>query len=335
MRILVTGGAGYIGSVCTEVLLGLGHDVVVGDDLSTGRAEAVLSPARLVVVRRDDLGGWDRLLKSNPVDAVMHFAAIALVDADPASLYSDNVSNTLLLLDAMRANGVHDLVFSSSAAVYGEPRSVPITEDHVCEPINAYGESKLAIEKALKWYRRAYGMRAVMFRYFNVAGATEWCGERRSEETHIIPLLLDTALGCRPLVTIYGDDYPTPDGTCVRDYIHVLDVVNAHILALERLGEVDGEAFNIGTGTGFSVKQMYDAACRATGASIPSRIGPRRPGDPAILVAHAEKIRRVLGWQPGHSDLNTILQSAWRWRLRFVKENHGGQQPPRAPHSDK
>jgi UDP-glucose 4-epimerase len=320
---LVTGGAGYIGSVCAEALLQLGHDVLVADDLSSGRREAVLPPAKLEVVRRDDPHCWERLLKAFPLDAVMHFAATALIDADPETIYSNNVSNTLLLLSAMRTNGVRNLIFSSTAAVYGEPSFVPITEEHVCAPINAYGDSKLAIERALKWYRSAYGLRAVMFRYFNVAGATERCGERRLEETHIIPLLLDAALGSRSHFEIFGDDYPTADGTCVRDYIHVLDIVNAHIRALDRIEQVDGEVFNIGSGTGFSVKEIHEAASRATGTAIPLRIGRRRTGDPAVLVADAGKLRRVLRWVPKHSALKDILESSWRWRLRLLDREAG------------
>jgi UDP-glucose 4-epimerase len=320
MRILVTGGAGFIGSVCVEVLLQMKHDVLAADDLSSGSAEAVLPPARLSVVRRDDPLCWHKVVNDFHPEAVMHFAATAQIDCsmtDPGPVYTNNVSNTLALLEAMRAGGVGKFIFSSTAAVYGNPESVPITEEHPCRPINAYGDTKLAIEHALGWYRSIYGLRTAIFRYFNVAGATERCGEMRHAETHLIPLLMDAAIGAIPVFRMYGDDYPTPDGTCVRDYVHVLDVVDAHIRALDRIEQVNGEVFNLGTGEGFSVKQMYDAACRATRKSIPLARAERRPGDPAVLVADAGKARRVLGWNPVHSTLDGMFDSASRWRLKM------------------
>jgi UDP-glucose 4-epimerase len=320
MRVLVTGGAGYIGSVVIETLVGAGHDVVALDDLSTGHRDAVVAPARLVEGDLLDTARVGEVLRTHRVEGVVHMAARALVGesvADPASYYRVNVGGGLSLLDAMRASGVGLLVFSSTAAVYGEPAKQPIDEADTLAPTNPYGESKLAFERALRWYRGAYGLRSTALRYFNAAGATERSGERHAKETHLIPLVLQAAAGKRDAITVFGDDYATPDGTCVRDYDHVADLARAHVRALEALaGGGASEAYNLGGGGGTSVREVIEAARRLTGREIPVRIAARRPGDPSHLVASTERIRRELGWTPGRSALEEIIDSAWRFLLR-------------------
>jgi UDP-glucose 4-epimerase len=318
---MVTGGAGYIGSVCIEALLEAGHEVLGVDDLSTGNAAAVLNPAELAVIKRADRECWLRLCERFQPDVVMHFAASALIDqsvTNPAPVFQNNVVTTLDLLGAMQAVGVRHFIFSSTAAVYGEPQTIPIREDHPLLPINAYGESKLAIERISAWYRKAYGLRTIAFRYFNASGATARCGELRNEETHAIPILLDTAAGKGPYFSIFGNDYPTADGTCIRDYVHVRDIVDAHIGVLPFMDKLDGEVFNIGSGEGFSVNQLHQEACRITGKDIPVRVAPRRLGDPAVLVADPQKLRKLVGWKPRFSELDQILSSAWEWRLKMA-----------------
>jgi UDP-glucose 4-epimerase len=316
MRVLVTGGAGYIGSVVTEQLLGDGHQVVVYDNLSKGHRQAVVAGAELVAGDLSDAKTLNQTLGERQIEAVIHMAASSLVGESvdhPNKYYKNNVSTGLVLLDAMLACDVKRLVFSSTAAVYGEPEAQPIEETATTNPTNPYGETKLAFEHALKWFDRAYGLRYASLRYFNAAGATVNCGEDHDPETHIIPITLQAAAGKRPRVEIYGDDYPTPDGTCIRDYIHVIDLARAHIQALAALSE-GSRIYNLGCGgAGYSVKEVIDTAQRVTGREIPTNIGPRRAGDPAILVASSDRIKSELGWQPQFQDLELIVDSAWRW----------------------
>lgn len=313
MKILVTGGSGYIGSVTTELLCDDGHDVMVFDNLERGHREAVDPRARLVVgdLRepqpiRDALRAW------RP-DAVVHFAAYALVGEsmqEPHTYFENNVGGGLNLLDAMLRADVRKIIFSSTCATYGQPDVLPMTEALPQRPTNPYGESKLMFETALRWEQERRGLQPVFLRYFNACGATEKYGEDHEPETHLIPNVLKVALGQAPAVPVFGDDYDTPDGTCIRDYIHIVDLARAHILALEK--DVTGP-FNLGTGTGFSVRQVIETCRQVTGHPIPVALSPRRPGDPAGLVAGAEKAKTVLGWQPRYPDLKTIVQHAWDW----------------------
>jgi UDP-glucose 4-epimerase len=317
MRVLVTGGAGYIGSVVTEQLLNDGHEVVVYDNLSKGHSGAIVSGASFV---QADLLEADRLRQTlnNRIEAVIHMAAYSLVGEScehPGKYYHNNVVAGLVLLDAMRDCGVKKLVFSSTAATYGEPEAQPILETALTNPTNPYGETKLACERAMHWYEQAHGLRYASLRYFNAAGASEKCGEDHDPESHIIPITLQAAAGKRTHVEIYGDDYPTPDGTCIRDYIHVIDLARAHILALDILDERSA-IYNLGCGgDGYSVREVIETARRVTGREIPVRIGPRRAGDPAALIASSDKIKSELGWQPQYQDLGMIIESAWRWML--------------------
>jgi UDP-glucose 4-epimerase len=321
-RILVTGGAGYVGSVSVEAFLAAGHDVVVLDDLSTGHRAAVPAGARLVVGDYGDQAAVTRLLADAETDAILHCAARSLVGEslqDPARYFRDNVSGGIALLEAAREVGVARFVLSSTAAVYGLPLKTPISEDAETRPINPYGETKRAFEGALIWYGRAYGLRSVSLRYFNVAGATDALGEDHDPETHLIPAILGAVERGRPL-TLFGDDYPTPDGTCIRDYIHVADLADAHLRAIEAtaagdLGTADGAlAFNLGNGDGFSNLDVIQAAERVIGRPIDYEVGPRRPGDPPVLVASAERATTVLGWRPERPSLDEMVGSAWAWR---------------------
>jgi len=313
MKILLTGGSGYIGSVTTELLCDDGHEVVVFDNLERGHRAAVDPRARLVVGDlREPLAIREAMAAAKP-DAVVHFAAYALVGEsmqEPHKYFENNVGGGLNLLDAMLRVGVRKIIFSSTCATYGQPEVMPMTEALPQRPTNPYGESKLMFETALRWEEERRGLRPVFLRYFNACGATEKYGEDHEPETHLIPNVLKVALGQAPAVPVFGDDYPTPDGTCIRDYIHIVDLARAHILALEK--DVVG-AFNLGTGTGFSVKQVVETCREATGHPIPEALSPRRPGDPACLVAGAAKARDVLGWNPRHPDLKTIVQHAWNW----------------------
>jgi UDP-glucose 4-epimerase len=319
MRVLVTGGAGYIGSVVTEQLIGDGHEVVVYDNLSKGHRAAVVDGAELVNADLTDVETLNQTLQKRKIEAVIHMAASSLVGESvehPGKYYQNNVVAGLGLLQAMVTCDVKRLVFSSTAAVYGEPETQPIAESAPSNPTNPYGETKLAFEHALKWFDRAYRMHFASLRYFNAAGATENCGEDHDPETHIIPITLQVAAGKRSHVEIYGDDYPTADGTCIRDYIHVIDLARAHIQALEALNE-GSRIYNLGCGgAGYSVREVIDTAQRVTGKEIPTRFGPRRPGDPAILVASSDRIKTELGWQPQYQDLGLIIESAWRWMQR-------------------
>jgi UDP-glucose 4-epimerase len=304
--------------VVVEELLRSDHQVIVLDDLSKGHRDAVAERAELVVGNIADVPMVRALLEKQRIDAVVHMAAISLVGesvTDPGKYFVNNVSGTLALLDAMRAAGVARFVFSSTAAVYGEPSKLPIDEESPLVPNNPYGETKLAIERALRWYDEAYSLRYVSLRYFNAAGASERCGERHDPETHLIPIVLQAARGERPDVAIYGDDYATPDGTCIRDYIHVVDLARAHVLALEALSAQSAKSaiFNLGCGgEGYSVKQLIDVARAVTGRPIPTRIVARRAGDPAVLVASSEKISRALGFSAKYQDLAAIIESAWK-----------------------
>ena len=318
MRVFVTGGAGYIGSVVSEQLVNDGHEVVIYDNLSKGHRGAVVEGARFV---QEDLLEADQLrqtLNDNRIEAVIHIAASSLVGESveqPSKYYHNNVVAGLVLLDAMRECGISRIVFSSTAATYGEPAEQPIRETTPTNPTNTYGETKLAFEKAMHWYERAHGLRYASLRYFNAAGATDLCGEDHDPETHLIPITLQAAAGKRPHVEIYGDDYPTEDGTCIRDYIHVVDLARAHILALDVLSERSA-IYNLGCGgDGYSVREVIDTARRVTGKEIPVRMGARRPGDPAVLIASSDKIKSELGWHPQFQDLGLIVESAWKWML--------------------
>ncbi|AEW05605.1 UDP-galactose 4-epimerase [Sulfobacillus acidophilus DSM 10332] len=323
MRILVTGGAGYIGSHTVSVLVDHGHDVTVVDNLTTGHRESLapFAGVRLVTADIRDSERMTAVLRQQDIDAVIHFAALSLVGhsmTDPLAYYHNNVGGTERLLSAMKDAGVSRLVFSSTAAVYGEPMSVPIAEDAPTRPTNPYGETKRVIENMLAWAYQAHRLTSVSLRYFNAAGAHPNLplGEDHHPETHLIPRVLQAALRNEP-VPVYGTDYPTPDGTAVRDYIHVLDLAEAHRLALEWLEHHPGaHAFNLGNGQGFSVRQVIDAARLVTQQDIPVTYGPRRAGDPAQLVASVERAQQWLGWTPRLSDLTTIVQTAWDWHRR-------------------
>ncbi len=317
MRILVVGGAGYIGSHACRVLERAGHDVWVFDNLSVGHPESV-APGRLIQGEVADGALVRQVLGQYEIDAVMHFAAFALVGesvAEPAKYYRNNVIAAIELLDAMRDCNVRRFVFSSTTATYGQPDTIPIAETTRQDPINPYGFTKLVIERALADYAKAYGLGSAALRYFNAAGAdpSGEIGEDHDPESHIIPIVLQVALGQRSHVTIYGDDYPTPDGTCIRDYVHVNDLGTAHLAALERLQDGQGICVNLGTGRGTSVREIIDACRRVTGHPIPEQIGERRPGDPAELVADARLANRLLQWTPQYTDIQETIATAWRW----------------------
>ena len=313
MNVFVTGGAGYIGSVCVEELLNAGHRVTVLDDLSEGHRSAVDPRATFVQGGTNDGDKLMEILKAAQPDAVLHFAASALVSesmSDPGKYFRNNLANGLNLLDATVAAGVKKFVFSSSCAIYGTPDRVPMTEDLPQRPINPYGESKLMFEKILAWYQQIHGLEFVAFRYFNASGASEKFGEHHRIETHLIPSVLKVALEQAPHCEVFGTDYPTPDGTCIRDYIHVIDLAQAHILAME-----PGKQgfYNLGNGDGYSVREVIKACEKVTGQKIPAMEKPRRPGDPPRLVACADKARRELGWQPRFTELEEIVATAWAW----------------------
>jgi UDP-glucose 4-epimerase len=320
VHLLVTGGAGYVGSVVAEFAVRAGHEVTVIDNLQSGKRGAVPNGCCLVVADFGDEQTLNRVFAGGRVDAVIHLAAEAAIGAsmsDPAKFFVNNVSKGLTLLEAMWRHGVRRMVFSSTAATYGEPRSVPIAEDHPLQPINAYGESKLMFERCLGWFHRAYGIRAICLRYFNAAGATASHGEDRAEETHLIPLALAAAAGRRDALCVYGTDYPTPDGTCVRDYVHVSDIARAHLAALDRIDEIGFDCFNVGSESGYSVLEVIRATEAVIKRRVPHVMSRRRAGDPAVLVATASKLGRVLHWRPRQSSLEAIVESAWAWRTRF------------------
>lgn len=322
MRILVTGGAGYVGGTVAELLLQKGHQVVVYDNLCHGHRSMVPSQAEFIEGDLADRPRLEQLFAAQPFDGVMHFAA--LIEAGesmkhPELYFRNNTASTLSLLEAMLARNVKRLVFSSTAAVYGEPESTPILEDAPLRPTNAYGESKLLVEHMLTWLNRIHGFRYASLRYFNVAGAVEGRGEAHEPESHLIPLVLDVALGKRKSIKIFGQDYPTPDGTCIRDYIHVQDLAEAHLLAFTALSERDRLICNIGNGQGFTIREVIESARRVTGHPIPVEEAPRRPGDPAVLIASSERIGRELGWKPKFDKLDDIVASAWKWHQQRYK----------------
>ncbi|MCA0985142.1 UDP-glucose 4-epimerase GalE [Halobacillus yeomjeoni] len=322
MNVLVCGGAGYIGSHAVAELLKAGHEVVILDNLQTGHEGAVFEKATFVNGDLRNIEDLHKLFEHHSIDAVMHFAASSLVGEsveDPLKYYENNVYGTMNLLKVMAAQDVDRIVFSSTAATYGEPEEVPIVETAPTVPTNPYGETKLAVEKMLKWAEQAHGIRHVVLRYFNVAGAhPEFdIGEDHQPETHLVPIILQVALGQREHISIFGDNYPTPDGTCIRDYIHVIDLVHAHMLALDHLQEgKESSIFNLGNGQGFSVKEMIEAAREVTGHDIPAKLAPRRAGDPAQLIASSAKAQKELGWEPKYTQMKDIIATAWEWHQK-------------------
>jgi UDP-glucose 4-epimerase len=317
-RILVTGGAGYIGSVVVAQLLERGYQpVVVFDNLSHGHRAALAAGAKLIVGDIADRAALDRVFAEYQPQAVIHFAAFIEAGESmqhPERFFRNNTANALTLLEAMLAHNVKRLVFSSTAALYGTPEKTPIEEDAPLHPTNAYGESKLLVEQMLDWLKRIHGLRSACLRYFNAAGAAGEQGEDHHPESHLIPLALQVALGTRKELAIFGTDYPTPDGTCVRDYVHVSDLATAHLLVLEALKEKERLIYNLGNGRGFSVREVIETVRRVTGHPIPAVESPRRAGDPAVLVASSEKIKKELGWMPKYAELESIVRSAWDWR---------------------
>lgn len=333
MKIFVTGGAGYIGGTVAALLIEKGHDAVIFDNLSHSRRSAVPAGAAFIQGELADRLAIEQIFRTaaaegKPFDGVLHFAA--LIEAGesmqhPEIFFRNNTASTLSLLEAVLACGPRRFVFSSTAAVYGEPESIPIQEDARLAPSNPYGQSKLLVEQMLAWFHRIHGLRYASLRYFNVAGAHEGShgvtrGESHEPESHLIPLVLDVALGRRPFIRIYGDDYPTPDGTCIRDYIHVSDLADAHLLALSALGATGTETrpliYNFGNGKGFSVREVVESARRVTGHPIPAEIHPRRPGDPAVLVASSQKAMHELEWSPRYTELDDIIRTAWIWHQK-------------------
>ena len=319
MRVLVTGGAGYIGATTVRRLLQKGHDVLVYDNLSSGHPEAVPEGARFLEGDVADRATLDAAICLHRPEAVLHFAASIEAGESmryPEKYFRNNSAGTLSLLESMIANGVLKLIFSSSAALYGEARRMPIEESDPLNPTNAYGESKLLVERMLSWFAVAHELRYASLRYFNAAGSDGYSGECHQPESHLIPLILQAAAGMRECISIFGTDYPTPDGTCIRDYVHVSDLADAHLLALEALAEYPNLIYNLGNGCGFSVAEVVDSARRVTGRTISVDEAPRRPGDSAVLVASSQKIREQLGWTPVHTGIDSIIASAWKWMQR-------------------
>ncbi len=319
MTVLILGGAGYIGSHTAYELIDKGEDVVIADNLQTGYIKAVHPKARFYKGDIRDKSFLDDLFKKEKIDAVIHFAANSLVGesmTEPLKYYDNNLYGTMVLLKSMVENGIDKIVFSSTAATYGEPENIPILESDRTEPTNTYGETKLSMEKMFKWVSKAHNLRYVSLRYFNACGAhvSGEIGEAHNPESHLIPIILQVPNGKREAVSIFGDDYPTKDGTCIRDYIHVTDLAQAHILAVEYLRKGNpSDIFNLGNGIGFSVKEVIDTARKVTGHPIPAVVSPRRAGDPAQLIASSEKAKSVLGWKPEHADLEEIIATAWKW----------------------
>lgn len=319
MRVIVTGGAGYIGATTVQSLLESGHEVVVYDNLSKGHAGAIPSSARLIQGDIADREHLDSVVRDYRPEAVLHFAAVIEAGESmkvPEKYFRNNSASTLTLLESMLANGIGKFIFSSTAALYGEPERTPIREDDALKPTNAYGESKLLVEHMLAWFHRIHGLRYASLRYFNAAGSNGLSGELHDPESHLIPIILQAAAGRRQHVSIFGTDYPSEDGTCVRDYIHVSDLAEAHVLALEALSVRDKLIYNLGNGKGFSVREVIESARRVTGKQIKAVESPRRPGDPAVLVASSDRIKKELKWTPKHPNLDDIVASAWEWMLK-------------------
>lgn len=316
MNLLVTGGAGYVGSIVTEELLREPHKVIVLDNLQQGHKGAVLPEAEFVLADICDATALDDVFRRFKIDAVIHMAAETVVEyslTDPKRYFRNNIVGGINLLDTMLKHNTYKLIFSSSAAVYGEPESTPIGEDHLKIPVNSYGESKLMFEHVLVWYARAYGLMHISFRYFNAAGASQILGEDHQPETHLIPNVLKAVLNSDSLVPIFGTDYPTKDGTCIRDYIHVVDIAQAHILALENLQSLSGRVYNLGNGEGYSVLEVIEAGRKVTGVNISTKVHQRRPGDPTVLVASSSRAKSELGWKPKFPEIENIVESAWSW----------------------
>jgi UDP-glucose 4-epimerase len=316
MSILVTGGAGYVGSVVAETLMKHGYDVVILDNLQQGHREAVPKDVRLIVGDIGDVDILENVFRRFHIEAVMHMAAETVVEysmTDPKRYFHNNIIGGIALLDTMLKHGVNKLIFSSSASVYGEPQSVPIAETHPKKPVNSYGESKLMFEHILNWYGKAYGLKHISFRYFTAAGASSLLGEDHHPETHLIPNILRAAYHNSRPVEVFGTDYPTKDGSCVRDYVHVVDIARAHILGLEKIKILSGRAYNLGNGEGYSVMEVVATAVKIAGAKLIIKFRPRRAGDPAVLVASADKARNELGWNPEVTAISDIIESAWRW----------------------
>lgn len=326
MKLLVTGGAGYVGSVCAATLIEVGHEVTVVDDFSTGNRDAVPEGAELIEGDVDEIAG--DVFSRDRFDGVLHFAARSLVGEsmeDPAKYWHGNLDVSIALLDAMRAHDVRSLVFSSTAATYGEPETVPITEDAPTRPTNPYGATKLSIDYAITSYCQAYGLGATSLRYFNVAGAYGSIGENHITETHLIPIVLQVAMGYRDKIMIYGDDWPTKDGTCVRDYIHIRDLADAHALALGSNEPGTHRIFNLGSGDGYSVREVIEVCREVTGHPIPAEVAERRPGDPAVLIASSEKIKDELGWDPSRTQLRRIVEDAWAFTQELGDRSHSAR----------
>jgi UDP-glucose 4-epimerase len=316
LKVLVTGGAGYIGATAVRLLLKQGHEVTALDNLSQGHREAVPEKARLVIAELADRETLSDLFRESKFDAVMHFAALALVGDSmkfPERYFRNNVTNSLNLLECCAANRVSRFVFSSTAAVFGDPKTPLIVESAPKAPLNPYGETKLQVEGMLRWFQQIHGVRYAVLRYFNVAGAWDGHGEHHDPESHLIPNVLQVAMGKRPSVSLFGTDYPTPDGSCVRDYVHIYDLAVAHMLVMDALKDNEALAYNLGNGNGFSVREVIAAARKITGHAIPVAEMPRRPGDPPVLVASSEKIGKELGWKPKYGTLESIIQTAWEW----------------------
>jgi len=317
LNVLVTGAAGYVGSVVSEELLRKGHEVIILDNLQQGHQKAVLPEIEFVLGDICCIQALEGILGRTKIDAVMHMAAETVVEysiSDPRRYFHNNVIGGINVLDTMLKHDVYKIIFSSSASVYGEPESVPITEEHPKLPVNSYGESKLMYERILDWYGKAYGIKLVSLRYFNAAGASRRLGEDHHPETHLIPNVLTAALDKNTPVSVFGTDYPTKDGSCIRDYIHVIDVAQAHCLALEKIETLENRAYNLGNGQGFSVLEIINVAREVTGADIPIRELPRRPGDPAVLVADSNRAKSELGWTPQFAEIGNIVETAWDWR---------------------
>ncbi|MBN2076581.1 MAG: UDP-glucose 4-epimerase GalE [Dehalococcoidales bacterium] len=316
MNVLVTGGCGYVGSIVSEGLVNKGHNVYIIDNLQQGHRDAFLEKATYTYGDFGNASVLEQVFSQNIIDAVVHMAAETVVEysmTDPGRYFRNNIAAGIKLLDSMLKYDVKKIIFSSSASVYGEPVSTPIDEDHPKNPINSYGETKLMFEHILKWYGIAYGLKHISMRYFNAAGASEILGEDHRPETHLIPNILRAVINSNNSVSIFGTDYPTRDGSCLRDYVHVKDIAQAHILALEKLDTLSGRAYNLGSGEGYTVLEVVEAARNITGLNIPFNLQPRRAGDPSVLVASSIKARTELGWNPEYPDIKDILETAWQW----------------------